>query len=101
MIRKIIILCGNISFTYLSIIFFFRYEDDDRRFYWSGRHGPRETERESRQSVISRKLDSDRRVEDWNEETRHRRRRETRDRRCCPDWEQAEHGKHPAVVKII
>lgn len=72
---------------------FFRYEDDDRRFYWSGRHGPHETEREGRQSVISRNLDSDRRVEDWNEEARHRRRRETRDRRCCPDWEQAEHGK--------
>lgn len=74
----------------------FRYEDNDRRFYWTGRHAlSRDSDRDGRQSAISRNLDGDRRDEDWNEEGRHRRRREARDRRCCPDWEQTEHGKTP------
>lgn len=71
----------------------YRYDDEDRHFYWSGRHSSRETERDSRQSAISRNVDSDRRDEDWNDEGRHRRRREARDRRCCPDWDQGEHGE--------
>nr|CAH7729167.1 unnamed protein product [Callosobruchus chinensis] len=67
-------------------------EDDDYEFdeeptavrcHWPDRHGPRSTDRESRHSGGSRDHD------DWSDDRRHRRRRgDTRERWCCPDWEQ-------------
>ncbi|CAH1954612.1 unnamed protein product [Acanthoscelides obtectus] len=63
------------------------YEYDEEptavRCHWSDRHGPRSTDRESRHSGGSRDHD------DWSDDRRHRRRRgDTRERWCCPDWEQ-------------
>ncbi|CAH0552143.1 unnamed protein product [Brassicogethes aeneus] len=83
------------------------YEYEDEKVYWSERHG-REAERD-RHSVGSREADRDRHSagsrehegdrwggDDWSEDRRHRRRREverSRDRWCCPDYDQGEHDK--------
>ncbi|KAJ8972880.1 hypothetical protein NQ317_015785 [Molorchus minor] len=54
---------------------------------------------EGRHSAGSRDHESERRLEDWNEDRRHRRRRDMRDRWCCPDWEQSEHVWKWEMVK--
>ncbi|VEN53359.1 unnamed protein product [Callosobruchus maculatus] len=59
------------------------------RCHWPDRHGPRSTDRESRHSAGSRDHD------DWSDDRRHRRRRgDTRERWCCPDWEQEKSSRY-------
>ncbi|CAG9863532.1 unnamed protein product [Phyllotreta striolata] len=72
----------------------YEYEDDHLSRHWSERHVPRETDRDgSRHGTGSRDRDLDRWREDRVDDRRHKRRRDGRDRRCCPDWEQTEHDK--------
>ncbi|XP_056645938.1 protein disabled isoform X2 [Diorhabda sublineata] len=65
----------------------YEYEDDHSSRHWE-RHGSRETDRDSRHSVGNREHDSDRWCDERSEDRRHRRRRDPRDRWCCPDWDQ-------------
>ncbi|KAG5897297.1 hypothetical protein JTB14_011462 [Gonioctena quinquepunctata] len=73
----------------------YEYDDEHARFHWSGRHSSRDADVESRHSTGSREHESDRWCDDRSEDRRHRRRRDPRDRWCCPDWEQTEHEKPP------
>ncbi|KAJ8910787.1 hypothetical protein NQ315_015128 [Exocentrus adspersus] len=68
-------------------------EEHGARFHRTERHIGRETDRESRHSTGSREHESDRWGDDWSEDRRHRRKRDLRERWCCPDWEQGEHDK--------
>ncbi|KAJ8962804.1 hypothetical protein NQ318_001203 [Aromia moschata] len=73
----------------------YEYDDEqDERFHWTERQiERRDTDRDSRHSAGSRDHDGDRWADDWNEDRRHRKRRDPRERWCCPDWEQGEHDK--------
>lgn len=78
----------------------FRYDDEHgTRFHWNERHSSRDSDRD-RHSGGSREHDPDRWIDDRSEDRRHRRRRDlpNRDRWCCPDWEQTEHGKKIALL---
>ncbi|XP_072389081.1 protein disabled isoform X3 [Diabrotica undecimpunctata] len=65
----------------------YEYEDEHSSRHWD-RHSSRETDRESRHSGGSRDHDSDRWCDERSDDRRHRRRRDPRDRWCCPDWDQ-------------
>nr|XP_022904079.1 protein disabled isoform X2 [Onthophagus taurus] len=67
----------------------YEYEEE-HRFHWQERHSAsRDADRHPREETIHGWC-----PEDWPEDRKHRRRRETErgggDRWCCPDWEQSE-----------
>lgn len=71
---------------------YIRYEEEhSNRCHWPERHiSNREPERHT---SGNRELDNERWSEEWSDDRRHRRRRDTdRDRWCCPDWDQTEQG---------
>ncbi|CAG9764503.1 unnamed protein product [Ceutorhynchus assimilis] len=73
----------------------YEFDEEQRsRGHYFQRHGSKDSERHS-----GREMENDR-WDDYGSERRYRRRREgvrdskeTKDRWCCPDWEQSEHDK--------